>query len=287
MSAAASSFWRDGHLARIGRRAWAMSSVYYALMLTYRMEIILWAVSTSLPLIMMGIWAEAGKSGGFVLTQVQMVRYFIAVFIIRQLTIVWVIHEFDYNVVSGRLSALLLQPIDPAWRYVTMHIGEQWSRWPFVGVLVAMCFVLYPAALWGDEQTPGFWLPPWWQILLAIVACYCAYALRFLMQYCLAMGAFWLERVAAFHQVIFLPYIFFSGLLFPLQELPAGWLEIFLWTPFPYMVWFPVSLLIEPHVPAKTIVTGFVVMAAWMVGLYLLNRWLWRRGLRHYSAMGA
>jgi len=52
-----------------------------------------------------------------------------AVFIIRQSTVVWVIYEFEKEVVEGRLSPLL-QPLDPVWHHVASHLSERLARLP-------------------------------------------------------------------------------------------------------------------------------------------------------------
>ena len=57
-----------------------------------------------------------------------------------------------------------------------------------------------------------------------------------------------------------------------------------LWTPFPYTVWFPATLLIGGEVP---LMRGFLTMAGWTVAFFILYRVLWHKGLKHYSAMGA
>ncbi|MFM8003632.1 MAG: multidrug ABC transporter permease, partial [Dolichospermum sp.] len=41
------------------KKALTLLSVYYAYMLEYRSELILWVLSGSLPIIMMGIWVQA------------------------------------------------------------------------------------------------------------------------------------------------------------------------------------------------------------------------------------
>ncbi|MEM1108773.1 MAG: ABC-2 family transporter protein [Planctomycetota bacterium] len=260
-------------------------STWYAFMCQYRAEIFLWAIATSLPLIMMGVWVEAGDSGKFPgFTAVDAARYFIAVFAVRQLTIVWVIYEFEYHVVSGKLSSILLHPIDPIVRYVTELLGEQLSRWPFGLLLVGLCFFIQPQALFGSEADPGWWTPTWSRVLLFVAAVIAAFALRFLLQYTTAFLAFWLERVAAIDGLIMIPYIFLSGLVIPLQVMPDAMREFALWTPFPYMVWLPASLLAGGEVD---VLRGFATLAGWIVVLWVVNRWLWRKGLKHYSAMGA
>ena len=125
--------------------------------------------------------------------------------------------------------------------------------------------------------------------MLTIIACYLTFLLRFLIQYTIALLAFWLERVVAFERVNFLPYLFLSGLIAPLEVMEGTPLketvrEIALWTPYPYMFWFPAKLLTDVDVP---IVKGFAVIIGWLIIFFIINRIMWRRGLKHYSAMGA
>ncbi|MDP7034806.1 MAG: ABC-2 family transporter protein [Planctomycetota bacterium] len=265
------------------RKANTYLSVQYAAMLEYRMEIFLWAISTLLPLIMMGPWIVAGESGRFPMDAAGFARYFIAAFIVRQFTLTWVIYEFEFQVVSGRLSPYLLHPVDPVWRFVAAHLGEHLARLPFVIALIAAALALFPQALY--DSGGGLWLPPMERIILTIFGIYGAFTLRFVIQYSLALLAFWFERVSAFDRLVMIPYYFISGLIAPLEVMPEEVQAVILWTPFPYMVWFPARLLsggggLDPW-------RGFAVVGLWIVGLTLLNRLLWRRGLKHYSAMGA
>jgi len=267
----------------------SLFNAYYALMSTYRAEIFLWALATSMPLIMMGVWVQAGASGAFAgFTSVDAARYFIGVFIFRQLTICWVIYEFEYNVVSGRLSALLLQPLNPIWRYILMHGGEQACRLPFSVIFIGLSLFIFPDALWGNGEQ-GVWLPSWWRILLAIACGYLAFLLRFFIAYTISMLAFWVERVSALEGINYLPYLFLSGLVVPIQTLPAGLQDAILWTPYPYVLWFPAMLVAAPPeaMPPEMIARGIATIAGWLIVFTLIQRVLWRRGLKHYSAMGA
>jgi len=110
------------------RKARVLLIVSYAQMVEFRSEIFLWMLASIFPFIMMAVWVKAGRSDSYVMSSAMFAQYFIAVFIVRQFTIVWVIHEFEYQVVEGRLSPLLLQPIDPVWRHVARHIVERLTR---------------------------------------------------------------------------------------------------------------------------------------------------------------
>ena len=253
----------------------ALLSVYYAYMLEYRAELFLWALSGTLPLIMMGVWTNASQNGQFGLEPADFARYFLIVFLVRQFTTVWVIWEFEREVVQGRLSPRLLQPLDPVWHHVASHLSERCARLPFALTLVGFFFLLYPQAMW---------LPNLRNVLLFLVVASMAFALRFLIQYTFALFAFWTERASAIEQFWLLFYLFLSGLIAPLEVFPPIVREIALWTPFPYFIHFPAAVLIGLPVD---ILRGLLMVIGWGVVFFIGNRWLWRKGLKQYSGMGA
>jgi ABC-2 type transport system permease protein len=257
------------------RKAQAFLSVYYAHMLEYRAELLLWALSGTLPLILLGVWTKASQNGQFGLEPTDFARYFATVFFVRQFNIVWVVWEFEKEVVQGRLSPRLLQPVDPVWHHVAMHLSERFARLPFTLVLVGLFFLLYPQAIW---------LPNLGRVLLFVPVVALAFTVRFLMQYTFALFAFWTERASAIEQFSFLFYLFLSGMIAPLEVFPPAVREVAQWTPFPYLIHFPAAILIGLPVD---IVRGILVMLGWSLLFFILNRWLWRKGLKQYSGMGA
>jgi ABC-2 type transport system permease protein len=257
------------------RIARSLLQVYYAYMVEYRAELLLWVLSGSLPLILMGVWQQAAQNGEFSLNSLAFAHYFLAVFITRQCTVVWVIWDFERDVVQGKLSLRLLQPLDPAWHYLGTHVAERFARLPFIALLVGLFFALYPQS---------FWVPALPNLGLFLGAVILAFSLRFLMQYTFAMLAFWTERATALEETWFLFYLFLSGMVAPLDVFPDTMAAIVHWTPFPYLVYFPAALLLGLPMALGE---SFAIFIGWIVVFWLLNRWLWRRGLGQYSGMGA
>jgi ABC-2 type transport system permease protein len=247
----------------------------YAYMVEYRAELILWALSGSLPIILMGVWNQAANGGQFPLSSMEFVRYFLAVFLVRQLTVVWVIWEFEKEVIQGLLSPKLLQPLDPVWHHVAGHLGERLARLPFVLGLMTLGFVLYPHS---------FWLPSLQDLVVFTIVIIITFTLRFLIQYTFALFAFWTERASAIEQFWLIFYVFLSGLVAPLEVFPPTLKSILMWTPFPYMVHFPSAILVGLPV---NVGQGILVMGLWVLIFWLINRWLWKKGLSQYSGMGA
>jgi ABC-2 type transport system permease protein len=252
-----------------------MSQAHFALWVEYRAELYLWVVAGVLPLILMAVWGEVSRSGDFGFNRIQFIRYFLAVFIVRQMTFVWVIWEFEELVVSGKLSMQLLQPINPFWRFLLAHLTERVARFPLVLVIAAACFFLYPEASFVPKP---------------LDAVYCAsfllvsFCVRFLMQYAFSMLTFWSERASAVEDLWFTAHLFLSGLMAPLDVYPESVREVALFTPFPYLIYYPARLLLGEALPLGR---AALVLSVWGLGSFLLYRILWRQGLRRYSAMGA
>ena len=257
------------------RIARTLLSTQYAYMLEYRAEIALWALSGVLPLIMLGVWQNSGAASQAGWSPGQLRHYFVAAFLVRQFSVVWLIHVFEEDVVSGKLSPFLLQPLQPLWRYFAAHLAEQATRIPFVALMLLALACVNPALLW--VPTPE-------KLALGIAAIWGAFLLRFLLQTLSSMLCFWSERAAALDRLLVIPYLFLSGLVAPLDTFPPAIKTVALATPFPAMVDFPARLLAGLPVDVGA---GFLNLMLWC-GLLSPLCWLsWRRGLRRYGAMGA
>ena len=257
------------------RVARALITSQYALMLEYRAEIILWALSGVLPLIMLGVWSGSGAATAAGISAQQLSRYFLAAFVVRQFTVVWLINVFEEDALQGRLSPFLLQPISPLWRYLTAHLSEQASRIPIVAVLLVLLGIAAPGLIW---------LPSAGAIFFGFFAIMAAFLLRFLLQLVLTTFCFWSEKAAAIDRLLMIPYMFLSGIVAPIDTFPPVVKRLAMATPFPWMIDFPARLIAGEPV---NIALGFAAITAWCLLLLPICHLLWRAGLRRYSAMGA
>jgi ABC-2 type transport system permease protein len=109
--------------------------------------------------------------------------------------------------------------------------------------------------------------------------------LQFFISYSMAMLAFWVLEVSTFIFILFAFEYIASGHLFPLDILPPAVQRVLDFTPFPYQLYFPVSIYMGKTAGAA-LAQGLAIQFAWVAAAYLMARFAWDRGLKRYSAAG-
>jgi len=109
--------------------------------------------------------------------------------------------------------------------------------------------------------------------------------LQFFTSYAMAMLAFWVLEVSTFIFILFAFEYIASGHMFPLDILPRGLEQTLYFTPFPYQMYFPVSIYMGKAAGAE-LLRGLLIQTLWVILAYCLARFAWRRGIKKYSAVG-
>jgi ABC-2 type transport system permease protein len=122
-------------------------------------------------------------------------------------------------------------------------------------------------------------------VLAFLPALLLAMVLRFVVEWCVALSAFWLTKVSAMNAVFFSLFTFLGGQFAPLSVLP-GWMQtVAAWTPFPWTLAFPVEVVMGRRTGGD-LLWGYAVQLIWIVVAIVLLRLLWARATRRYSAVG-
>jgi ABC-2 type transport system permease protein len=196
--------------------------------------------------------------------------------IVNQLTFTWHFFEFEWRVRNGFFSPLLLRPIHPVHNDVAENLTFKLLTFSGVAPVAIFLLVAFRATL----------SPEPWQLLAFVPALLLAMLLRFLLEWTLALAAFWLTRVSAINQAYLAATFFLSGQVAPLSFFPPVVELIATVLPFRWMVAFPVETLLGRLSPQDVLV-GYGMQALWIIAALLLFRYAWKAGVRRYSAVGA
>jgi ABC-2 type transport system permease protein len=244
----------------------------------YRTEMVIWILTSTMPLIMLALWnavVTEAPLGGF--GPAEMTRYFAAALVVRQLTSSWLLWELNQEIRSGALSMKLMRPLHP----LAVSAADMLAAMP-MRVLVLLPF-LVGLALWRPALLA---LPPWWSLALFVPSLFLAWLLGYLIQAAFACLAFWLHQTQGLFSVWFGAWMLLSGYLAPLALFPP-WLHATLnWLPFRGMLAAPVELLAGSRAWPDALF-DLAVQLGWTALAWLLVHALWQRGLRQYGAYGA
>lgn len=251
-----------------------------AMQMQYRVAAIIWLLGTVLqPVIYLVVWstvaeAEGGAVGGYTVSG--FAAYYITMMVVDHLTFDWHMWEYDYRVRQGLLSPLLLKPLNPIHGDVAENLAYK---------TLTMLVIIPAVILLTIFFRPSF-DAPLWALLTFIPAIFLAFLLRFLAGWTLAMAAFWTTRIDALNQTFFVAELFFAGQIAPLDLLPGPLRMIANVLPFRWGLAFPVELFLGRLTPREAI-TGLVAQLIWLAITLVALRFVWRAGLRRYSAFGA
>ena len=271
---------RRSRLAWLGGLYGQLLKTAFASMLQYRAALVIWMISQVLdPVIYLIVWSSAtqasgGQIGGY--SRADFAAYFLVLMLVNHLTYTWIMYEYDYRVREGSLSASLLRPVHPIHSDIADNLSSKLVSTPG---LVLVAFVL--ALIFRPQVHP---VP--WALCAAIPALLLAFVVRFLLEWTLALVAFWTTRVNAINQMYFVVLLFLSGQLAPLTLFPRPLQVAASILPFRWLISFPVELILGNLTPTQAL-TGFAAQLAWLGISMVLVRAVWRQGVRQYSAVGA
>jgi ABC-2 type transport system permease protein len=92
-------------------------------------------------------------------------------------------------------------------------------------------------------------------------------------------------EISTFIFILFAFEYLASGHLFPLDMLKPWQQHLLAFTPFPSMLYFPISVYMG-KVVGLAVVTGLLTQCFWVLLVYAFARFMWRRGIKKYAAFG-
>ena len=259
---------------RLWQVNWAEQWQYRANLIMY---LLYWLVS---PIIYLAVWTSIANSKGSVngFTANDFITYYMTLLIVDQITSNIVIHTFAYKIQDGSLSSELIRPIHPMLMNALVN-----------NIAFKVLFILGLIPIWivlALLFKPDFASLTGQGILLAIPAMMIGFLIGFLLSAAITSLAFWTTRVYSIHEFYYALMLLFSGQFVPLTLMPKLIQELAVYLPFQIQIYFPIQLILG-RLSTAQIVQGYIVAGVWLVLSIAFFNWVWRNGVKKYSAVGA
>ena len=246
---------------------------------TYRAQVIIGLTLALVPLIMMAVWLavveQVGPATGW--HRADFIAYYVGAAMIYQFTISFTIWEWQHEIRNGDLSSRLLKPLDPFHFYLSRRLGRKIFDVLLLTPVVVLATLLVPELSFPLTPT---------RFAALVISLLGAFLLSTLMGTVFGMISFWSTQSANLYYLWFGIGQFLSGWIAPLALFPAWFSRPAYLLPFHSTLGFPVEILIG-RADDQAIVRGLLLSLFWNVAFAVLYRFLWRRGLARYEAVGS
>jgi ABC-2 type transport system permease protein len=243
----------------------------------YRAEMLVWVLATTMPLVMLALFsavadgAPVGRYG-----QPELIAYFLATFVVRQITGSWVFYEICFDVRNGTLAMRLLRPVHPLLAYAAENLAAMPLRFVVsIPVAVIALVVVGAKALTHDPRLWLLWAP-------SVLG---AWLLTLLVNFAVGCAAFYIESSMRLMDAWLVFFMVLSGYLVPIDLFPPTLRAVIDWLPFRFQISLPVEIMTGALGPARAIEL-LARQWAWVAVAMGVTAWLWRRGVRRFAAYG-
>lgn len=248
--------------------------------LVYRLNFALWRVRAVLQLLLVYfIWQSvfSNQTSVFGYSQLNIMTYILIASVVRAVVLSSRATDLMNHINEGSIVNFLVRPLDIIRFYFSRDLADKILNVAFVALEITLIIWLFKPAV--SLQTNLFILM---QFSIALVL---AILLNFFSSLLISMMSFWVENSWG---PLFLMMIILEGLgggLFPIDILPVKVFTFLMYTPFPYLLYFPAKIYLGV-LNTSEILQGFGVLCVWVAIMFLIAKKTLSAGLRYYTAGG-
>jgi ABC-2 type transport system permease protein len=178
---------------------------------------------------------------------------------------------------DGQMNAFLIKPINYLFYRFALFVSSRLLYSLVTLPVVVILFAIFNRYL--------VWPSSWTVWLLSIFSVAFAALIQFFISYSVALFAFWMLEISTVVFIVFSFEYLFSGHMFPLAFMPPLVQTVLKYLPFPYELYFPISVFMG-QVRGARLLEGLAIQFVWVLLMGLIANTLWRRGLSRYQAVG-
>jgi ABC-2 type transport system permease protein len=248
--------------------------------LTYRFNFIISMITTPLSLIIFyflwkSIFDYTGQEiiRGF--TFPAMVQYYVLSMIVG--FFIWCDTDkwISQDVRRGNIISMFIVPMRLLWQHLSFEIGIN-----SLGIILEMVPVfLIGFVFFGLSVAPVFYF------ITFLVSIVLAFFLAFFISFNVGLSAFWLKKIDGIRKVRRTLLLFLSGGMIPLTFFPETIQEILHYLPFEYLRSVPINIYLTNYSVVGVLVQ-LSIQLFWIVALYFLSIFVYKRAFRQFAGAG-
>lgn len=250
-------------------------------MLAYKLELIVTIIRLPLTLLVAyfawkAIFTNTGQEiiRGF--TFPQMFSYYVFASIVGFLVHANVAYHLSRKIRRGKLTGQLLWPV----RYMMSKLYSCAGTNTFLLITPIIPTFLLLYFLFDLSMAKGIFL------LLFAAALLLGFVLTYLINFSIGTSAFWMKENRGLRILKNGIITLLAGGFMPLSLFPDATVRVLEYLPFAHMRYKIVQIIIG-QLSVNEAIRVLVIQLAWILTFLVLALWLWKKGVRRYSSVGA
>ena len=219
-----------------------------------------------------------GKASFMGYQRPQMFAYLVGIAFLKNLVLSSRLGDLGWLIRNGGLTNIVLAPLNIFSYWFTKEAVDKVSNLVFGLIELGLILLIFDFPFYFPQNLSTYF----YFSALVILALF----LHFFINFFLSCLAFWTDDIWAtrfLFGVIFLN--FFAGAFFPIDVLPSWLTRVIYFTPFPYLIFFPLKVWLE-QLSLIMVYQALAVSLVWLVFFYWLSQYLWKKGIKNYGAYG-
>lgn len=249
--------------------------------LRYRWEIILGQIRTIIVLLtLFYLWTKVYSTNVtlFNFTKEQMLTYIVIATVLRQIITVSATDQIAGELQSwGKFFSYLLKPIGYFRYWFTVDLVYKITNLVLTSIWALLFLKIFKISLILPTDPRSLFI-----FLLAIAVGALIY---FYIGIIISTTGFWTSHIWGLQFLTVLILEFSAGVYFPIDVLPDHLEQVIKFTPFPYMIYFPIKIYLG-HLSLDQSLIIVAIAAIWLVIIFFASKFIWNRGLKSYEAWG-
>jgi ABC-2 type transport system permease protein len=185
--------------------------------------------------------------------------------------------EAQKQVNRGEINNFIIKPLNFMAYHIAYSLGVFVFEFVIAAVILAALILFFPGISYVLSPARLIAFP------FALVAANIIYTQLYLT---VGILAFWIREGSFLVQFVKKFVKFLAGGYIPIGLFPLLLQQIVLYLPFAATIYLPVRILVQPDLSTAGLAQTLALQFLWLVALFGLNTFLWRRGIRKYESVG-
>ena len=239
----------------------------------YRLSFVLWRLRNVFNLLLIYfLWSGVfgNNQTVFSYTHDKITTYILLLNIISAIVLSTRTTNIASDILTGDIINFLLRPISFFKTIITTELSDKTINLTFSIIEITLLIFLLNLNIFIQTNILNY--------IFFIIAIFIGASISFFINLSLSFIAFWTPEVWAPRFIYFILINFLAGSFFPLDILPKPIYELFLITPFPYLIFLPIKIYLNGF--TWQLVQPLIIGGVWVIVLYYFSRKMWAKGIK-------